>query len=269
MKTIFYDVDTQNDFMNKNGALYVPNAELIKTNLAKLTRYACEQGIPIFGSVDRHFGTPEYKEREAELTQNGGPFPNHCMDKTDGQLKIKETEMCAELTTVYEVNTGFINNPLTGKAVYLHTKEGKICLERRKTLHQSAILAYKDITAFIKKNISWKCSDPFAFRIESEEFMTSGIFFEKQHYDVATNPWFEKVMQAISPERAIVYGVATDYCVKAGALTLRKIGVPEVYVVTDTIRGITPEGSKKALEEMIEAGVKLTTLEDVLRGKRK
>ena len=37
MKTIFYDVDTQNDFMKEDGALYVPGAESIKENLEKLT----------------------------------------------------------------------------------------------------------------------------------------------------------------------------------------------------------------------------------------
>ena len=37
---IHYDVDTQNDFMNPSGALYVPDAESIKPNLKKLTDHA-------------------------------------------------------------------------------------------------------------------------------------------------------------------------------------------------------------------------------------
>ena len=45
---IFYEVDIQNDFMNKNGALYVPGAELIKPNIKILTNYAREKNIPVW-----------------------------------------------------------------------------------------------------------------------------------------------------------------------------------------------------------------------------
>ncbi|MBI4140349.1 isochorismatase family protein [Candidatus Woesearchaeota archaeon] len=190
------------------------------------------------------------------------------MDGSIGQLKIRESDRCEERTTVYGVNAGFIDNPIEGKKGHLHTKEGKtVCLERGETSYQSAILSYKDIIAFIKENISWKCADPFAFRIESERFTTAGIFFEKQHYDVATNPWFEKVLKAVAPQQAVVYGVATDYCVRAGALALKKAGVPEVYLVSDAIAGITSDGCAKALDEMVAAGVKLTTSKNVLEGK--
>ena len=56
---IFYDVDTQMDFMNKDGALYVPNAELIKPRLELLTNFAINNRILRIGSVDQHFGTEE------------------------------------------------------------------------------------------------------------------------------------------------------------------------------------------------------------------
>ena len=94
-------------------------------------------------------------------------------------------------------------------------------------------------------------------------FSIPGIFFEKQTYDVTSNPWFEKVIKAVAPERAFVYGVATDYCVKAGALGLIRAGVPEVYVVTDAIKGITKESSETALEELVREGVKFTTSKEL------
>lgn len=77
----FWDIDTQYDFMNKNGLLYVPNSEKIIPNLKKLTEYALKKDILILGSVDRHF------EDDKELKI----FGKHCMDKTKGQKKISET----------------------------------------------------------------------------------------------------------------------------------------------------------------------------------
>ncbi len=102
---IFYDVDTQNDFMNSNGALYVPGAESLKENIRLLTEYARAKKIKIAGSVDRHFGTEKYKEREGELHRWGGPFPDHCMVGTKGELKINETrklDLCSPKETVFE-----------------------------------------------------------------------------------------------------------------------------------------------------------------------
>ena len=246
-KTIFYDVDTQNDFMNKNGALYVPNAENIKPNLENLTKYACEQGIPIFGSVDRHFGTREYKERELELSKWGGPFPDHCMDGTEGQRKIRET-LCGAFHSknkLFLVSDAYIDNPLVNR-VTLNYGVNKIKLN--------------------KNNLAKIITDFFETSSNNEgAALTSGIFFEKQSYDVTTNPYFDKVMEAVKPEKVFVYGVATDYCVKAAVKGLVK-HAKEVYVITDTIKGISEEGIKETFEEWKKIGVKLTTTKEVLGG---
>jgi len=85
---IFYDVDTQYDFMKEEGRLYVPGAESIIDNVGMLTMFAVKNSIPIIGSMDRHFGTEEYKHREEEFKAHGGPFPYHCMDRSLGQKKI-------------------------------------------------------------------------------------------------------------------------------------------------------------------------------------
>ncbi len=78
-----------------------------------------------------------------------------------------------------------------------------------------------------------------------------GLFFEKQTYDVANNPFFKKAIKYLGVKESVVFGVATDYCVKAAvnALTQDELGV-KVYVIKDAIAAVTPEGEKEAIEEM-------------------
>lgn len=55
-------------------------------------------------------------------------------------------------------------------------------------------------------------------------------------------------------ERVFITGLATEYCVRQTALDARAAGFT-TFLVEDAVRGITVEGSRKALEEMQEAGV--------------
>jgi len=62
MKTVFFDVDTQLDFLVPAGALYAPGAENIAEQLATLTSFAASQGIPIISTLDSHAeNDPEFK----------------------------------------------------------------------------------------------------------------------------------------------------------------------------------------------------------------
>jgi nicotinamidase/pyrazinamidase len=56
----------------------------------------------------------------------------------------------------------------------------------------------------------------------------------------------------------VVYGVATDYCVRAAALGLAQRGY-RTTVLTDAVAGITAEGTRDAFEEMRRAGVATST----------
>jgi nicotinate phosphoribosyltransferase len=85
---------------------------------------------------------------------------------------------------------------------------------------------------------------------------------EKQAYSVAANPNFEAVLAALGPSRFVAFGVATDYCVKESVLALRALRLP-VDVVVDAIRAITEEAGRRAIEEMVAAGVRLVTTEEV------
>jgi nicotinamidase/pyrazinamidase len=90
MAEIFWDVDTQHDFMRADGRLYVTDSEAIIPVLARLTDYAHRKGIRILASADDHEpGHRELSETPDWITT----FPEHCMRGTPGQRKIAETRL--------------------------------------------------------------------------------------------------------------------------------------------------------------------------------
>jgi nicotinamidase/pyrazinamidase len=66
----------------------------------------------------------------------------------------------------------------------------------------------------------------------------------------------DSVLKAAGIKILIVYGIATDYCVKATVLDGLKDGY-KVVVVEDLCRGVADETSKKALEEMKQKGAQV------------
>jgi nicotinamidase/pyrazinamidase len=93
-RLIFWDVDTQRDFMDDSGKLYVPDAESIKPNLKRLTDYAHERGIRIVASADDH--EPGHREL-SDTPDFHETFPEHCMRGTPGAAKIPETALAAPI----------------------------------------------------------------------------------------------------------------------------------------------------------------------------
>lgn len=59
-------------------------------------------------------------------------------------------------------------------------------------------------------------------------------------------------------ERVFVTGLATDYCVRQTALDARSAGF-NVVLVEDAARGVAPETTERALEDLDEAGVERTS----------
>ncbi len=89
-RLLFWDVDTQHDFMRADGLLYVPGSEEIIPALKSLTDYAHRKGIRILASADDHVpGHRELSDTPDFLTT----FPPHCMRGTPGQRKIPETAL--------------------------------------------------------------------------------------------------------------------------------------------------------------------------------
>ena len=81
MKTVFFDIDSQLDFLFPAGALYVPRAERIVPAIARLNRFAAAHGIPVVSTTDAH----------AENDPEFSVWPPHCIAGTWGQHKAAPT----------------------------------------------------------------------------------------------------------------------------------------------------------------------------------
>jgi nicotinamidase/pyrazinamidase len=184
---VFFDVDTQADFMLPTGSLYVPGAQEIVPNLKMLTDFARAHGIPVVSSADAH--SPDDK--------SFAEWPPHCVVGTPGQLRIPETSFPS--------------------SIIIANRPG---------------------------------------RFDAPSKWSGQIIIEKQEYDATTNVNFDAILKALGMRRAVVFGVATEYCVRGTALGLRKRGL-QVDLVTDAIKAIKPRDGRKAIEEMVAAGVHL------------
>ncbi len=80
-RTVFVDVDTQVDFVEPTGALYVPDAETLKPAFARLVAAAAEHGSTVIASADAH------PEDDPEFER----FAPHCVAGTPGQARVRET----------------------------------------------------------------------------------------------------------------------------------------------------------------------------------
>ena len=85
---LFWDVDTQADFIYAHGKLYVPGAEKIVPQLKRLTEWASRNKILIVASACAHHpDDPEFSQ-----------YPPHCLAGTPGQKKVPETLLPDVLT---------------------------------------------------------------------------------------------------------------------------------------------------------------------------
>jgi nicotinamidase/pyrazinamidase len=80
-QVIFWDVDTQVDFMEPGGKLYVPGAEQIIPRIQRLNSWAASHGILVVASMCAHHPSdPEFAD-----------YPPHCLVGTPGQQKVPGT----------------------------------------------------------------------------------------------------------------------------------------------------------------------------------
>lgn len=197
-KTAFVDVDTQRDFINPDGALYVDGAAAIVPNLARLVEFSRENGIWLLSSIDVH--SPDDSEFEM--------FPPHCVAGTKGQAKIAET-MSIPYLTVKNQPDALPKNPSPG----------------------------------------------------------TQMLFEKETFDIFDNGNFPRLIREAGITDFYVFGVATDYCVRAAAIGLKNLGA-NVTLVTDAIRGVGDQSSNDAIDEMAARGISFGSTKEVMAALR-
>jgi nicotinamidase/pyrazinamidase len=86
---LFWNVDTQIDFIEPSGKLYVQGAEKLKPVLQQITQFAAENQIRVINTCDFHL------INSSELSLNPDyihSFPGHCMAGTSGAEFINETK---------------------------------------------------------------------------------------------------------------------------------------------------------------------------------
>lgn len=208
MKTLFWNVDTQYDFMRSDedykGKLAIPGARDIEVNLKLLTQYAKENNLKVVNSADWHHPESEELSDKPNFITT---FPEHCMANTFGAEFVPATKP-----------------------------------------ENSYVIDWRDAT----------------FKAE-EVKRNRNIVLYKDKFDVFTGTRHTNgIVDLLHPEKAVVYGVATNVCVDFAVRGLleRKI---EVYVPTDAIKELPniplPYDNWKVL------GAKLVTTKDVLEGK--
>jgi len=163
MTWLWFDIDTQRDFMLPDGALAVPGAQAIIANLFRLVRRSGADAIPLVSSMDSH--TPDDPEF--------ADFPPHCVVGTLGHEKIPET--------------------LRPDAVRLDNLDA----------------------AGVARAVG----------------AGRQIIVGKSTFDVFTNPRLVEILD-VDIERVAVFGVATDYCVRACVMGCRSRGL-KTLLVTD------------------------------------
>jgi nicotinamidase/pyrazinamidase len=196
---IFFDVDTQRDFMDSDGALYVPEAEAIKPNIERLLRAAGAYGITTISSLCAH----ERDDDEFKI------FPPHCIDGTPGAARV-----------------------------------------------------FKELPKLPRVEIAVDAAQDAPKQIEQGQHYV----VKKKVFDLFANAWLAEQRQrgTFREQTCVVFGVATDYCVRACGLGLAIVGA-HVLLVEDAIRGVAAATTAQTITELRAAGVEFTTTDEVLK----
>jgi nicotinamidase/pyrazinamidase len=121
VKRILWDVDTQVDFMEPSGKLYVPDARQIVPALERLIDAGRAAGLIHVASADDHELTDPEISDSPDLRNT---FPPHCLRGTRGAEKILETKQRDPLPfSLVPFPPGLVSGMIEGKREVLLLKK--------------------------------------------------------------------------------------------------------------------------------------------------
>ena len=227
------DVDTQKDFIDPDGSLYVPADPEVRTNIARLTNGLRRK----IGSVDSH------AYDAWEFSENGGPFPAHCVKGSLGWLKISESK--------------------ASRARFIPMSQGNLAIGE--SVNGQGNRAY----------------GPEEFALEVQDGVQA--IFEKEVYSMFANPnaesFIAELVSQISKEFNVakdqilfaVYGYCTGgYCVDAAAQGLVSQGYNTAIVLDATAplniahNGYEQDGKSVTRSIASQAGIQIVSTDFIL-----
>jgi len=122
--TIFWDVDTQFDFMRPKGKLYVTGAQDIIAKVSEVRKFALENGYSIIADIDWHSldnkeisEAPDFKET----------FPPHCMAGEPGSERVGFLgKLPIEYVQIDKMDTEAIQNLICKEQFHIVIKKDSI-----------------------------------------------------------------------------------------------------------------------------------------------
>lgn len=117
-RPVLWDVDTQVDFMEPAGKLYVPGAAERRVEMGRLVQAAREAGIVHVASADDHLATDPEISDAPDFVRT---YPPHCMHGTPGAERIPETAQLDPLilAPVAHADTGLAEQALGRRELLL------------------------------------------------------------------------------------------------------------------------------------------------------
>ena len=197
--TIFWDVDTQFDFMMPEGNLYVPGAESIIEKVSVIRKFALENGYSIISDIDWHSLDNEEISESPDFRDT---FPPHCMAGTPGSERV-----------------GYLGD----------IKIDYIGIEKMPIDTLREIIAPDQYHIVIRKN----------------------------SLNVFDNPNTDTLIKLINPKRAVIFGVALEFCVSLVLHGLSRFKNIELVMLSDAVKGLEPESESKITDDLRKTGVKI------------
>ena len=122
--TIFWDVDTQYDFMQPDGKLYVPGAETIISKVSQVRRFALEGGYSMVADIDWHSHGNEEISEKPDFKET---FPPHCMAGEPGAERVGYlSDVPIEYINIDEMDTDAIRTLIRNKPFHIVIRKNSL-----------------------------------------------------------------------------------------------------------------------------------------------